>query len=99
METTTPNRKERRYSERWFSGKQIQWRIHRGRRVREGRVTERSLNGMALAVAAPDAVEPGVFVFPADDRSAQRHGFRTAVICRTVEVGPGERLLFVEILS
>jgi len=54
---------------------------------------------MALAVAAPDAVEPGVFVFPADDRSAQRHGFRTAVICRTVEVGPGERLLFVEILS
>jgi hypothetical protein len=62
-------------------------------------VTERSLNGMALAVAAPDAVEPGAYVFPADPQSAQRHGFHIAVICRSVETGPNERLLFVEILS
>ena len=99
MELDTSSVKDRRYSQRWFSGKQIQWRIHRGRRVREGRVTERSLNGMALAVAAPDAVEPGVFVLPADDQSAQRHGFHTAVICRTAQGGPNQRLLYVEILS
>jgi len=99
VETTTPNPKERRYSQRWFSGKQIQWRIHRGRRIRSGVVTERSLNGMILAVEALDAVAPGVFVFPADDRSAQRHGFHTAVICRTAQAGPDEKLLFVEILA
>ena len=99
MDLSNHARKERRYSERWFSGKEIDWRVHGGSRVRRGKVRERSLNGMVLAVAAGDAVAPGVFVYPADAQSALRHGFKNAVICRSIELGHKEKLLFAEILA
>jgi hypothetical protein len=98
IEQIESNEIEHRRSQRWPCDKPIQWRIQHGRRVRHGTVPDRSLHGMVIAATKADAVPPGTFVFPGDDQTSLRHGFRTGVITRTAEVNDQECLLFIDIL-
>jgi hypothetical protein len=93
------SRQERRNSQRWFSGKEIRWRIHGGRRIRVGFVTERSLNGITISAADPHLSEPGTILKPADHGAGVRHGFRVAVVRRIHRIQEGDHKIFVEILS
>lgn len=90
---------DRRHSRRWPCDKEIRWRIHGGRRVRVGRVAERSLNGMVIAAPAMDLTPPGTYLKPAGREASLRHGFHTGVVRRVGQAGHGEDLLFIEILS
>jgi len=90
--------KERRRSKRWTCDKPILWRVHYGRRVRHSVVPERSLDGMVISAAKADAVPAGTFVFPGDDQTCVRHGFRTGVITRTAELNEDQCLLYIDIL-
>jgi hypothetical protein len=90
---------ERRRSKRWHCDSQIVWRIQGGRRQRQGRVPERSLDGMIITADKKDAVPAGTYVFPGDLETGVRHGFRKGVICRTADAGERESLLFVAILA
>jgi hypothetical protein len=44
-------------------------------------------------------VPPGTLVIANDNRTRDRHGFRTAVICRTEQTANGICLLFSDILA
>ena len=99
MRKEKSDQSERRNSERWPCAKGILWRVRGGRRVRQGLIPERSMQGMVIAASKGDAAPPGTFVVPTDDRGSLRHGFRTGVICRTAELDAEWNLLFVEILA
>jgi hypothetical protein len=92
-------KRDRRRSERWECAKAIQWRVQGGRRVRHGVVPERSMDGMVIATGKEDVSPRGTKVFPGDDQSGLRHGFRAGIVCRTVELDQDKHLLFIEILA
>jgi hypothetical protein len=93
------DRIDRRRSGRWPCGKELFWRVPRGRRVRRSIIPERSLGGLVIAAEKEDAVPPGTFVIPSDERTRDRHGFHTAVICRTEQAANGIFLLYTDILA
>jgi hypothetical protein len=92
-------RMDRRRSGRWPCGKELFWRVPRGRRVRRSLIPERSLSGLVIAAEKEDAAPPGTFVIANDNRTRDRHGFHIAVICRTERTADGIFLLFTDILA
>jgi len=99
VEFKNNDRLDRRRSSRWPCGKELFWRVPRGRRVRHSVIPERSLGGLVIAAQKEDAAPPGTFVIPNDERTRDRHGFRTAVICRTEQTRNGIFLLYTDILA
>ena len=99
VEFKNNDRLDRRRSSRWPCGKELFWRVPRGRRVRHSVIPERSLGGLVIAAEKEDAAPPGTFVIPNDERTRDRHGFRTAVICRTEQTRNGIFLLYTDILA
>lgn len=91
--------RERRSSDRWLTNKLISWRIAGGSRARGGVVVERSLHGLVIEVASHDAVDPGLMIVPADDPTAQRHGFRSGIVRRVERHSDGRRVMYVELLA
>jgi hypothetical protein len=87
----------RRRSSRWETDKTLAWRVSRGRRVRESRVVERSLDGLVLAVEPRDAAPEGSRFFPYGAEPADRFGFRSAIVRRTEAPNEDYRLVFAEI--
>jgi len=88
---------DRRRSDRWPTDKTLRWRVFRGRRSRPGRLIERSLDGLVLAVAPKDAPPPGTRLLPRDEGDLDRLGFRCAVVRRIERPSREVRLLFAEI--
>ncbi len=88
---------DRRRSPRWELNKPIDWRVYRGRRVRRSWIVERSMDGIAMMVAQRDAVTAGKRMVVLDMASAERFGFRSAIVRRTESRGGDERMLFAEI--
>jgi len=99
MDFKNDTRMERRRSGRWPCGKELFWRVPHGRRVRRSVISERSLSGLVIAAEKEDAVPPGTFVIANDRPTRDRHGFCTAVICRTEQTANGSFLLFTDILA
>ena len=91
---------ERRRSDRWVTHTPIRWRCRRSRRVRDGVVTQRSLEGMVIVADQADTcgLKIGSGVIPADEPTGIRHGFRRAVVRRTGQT-PRQSVLYLEILS
>ena len=87
----------RRRSKRWKTDKPIEWRIYRGRRIRDGRVIERSLEGLVLAAAGDAPASPGMRFFVSGPSPIEQHGFKSAVVRRTAIRADGRRLMFAEI--
>jgi len=99
IEFRNNDRIERRRSGRWSCGKTLFWRVPRGRRVRRSVIPERSLEGLVIAADKEDAAPPGTFVIANDESMRDRHGFHTAVICRTEKTSNGLFLLYTDILA
>lgn len=89
--------RERRRSQRWETRKNLRWRVSGGRRIRESRLVERSLDGLVLVTRASDTPRVGARIVPEDLNLADRFGFRSAVVRRTRPVSWHERLVFAEI--
>lgn len=89
---------DRRRSSRWTPDRLLCWRVFRGRRLREGWIVERSLNGFVLATLRCDAVPAGTRIIVKGGRDEfDKLGFRSAIVRRT---DPGEgsrRMLIAEI--
>lgn len=90
--------KERRHSGRWRQRRDLEWRLRRGRRAKLGLIVERSLNGLVLIVPATDAPAEGAYVLPATAQAGNRHGFREAIVRRSLNQGE-QSVLFMEILA
>ncbi len=90
---------DRRRSPRWPDGKPLRWRLHRGRRIRQSTVIDRSLHGLVLADDLPQQIQIGQQLRPADAQAAQRHGFEHAVVRRLEEDEAGEMRIVAEILA
>lgn len=89
---------DRRKSMRWEPEKLLRWRVFRGRRIRESRMVERSLNGFVLGAQRPGAVPAGTrMVVDGDLDEIDRLGFRSAIVRRAESGGDGSRVLFAEI--
>jgi hypothetical protein len=99
MEFEYNDQMDRRRSVRWPCRRELFWRVPRGRRVRRSVIPERSLIGLVIAALKEDAAPPGTFVLAIDKSTRDRHGFRTAVICRTEQTANGIFLLFTDILA
>jgi len=90
--------RERRCSSRWRSGRDLRWRVRRGRIAKTAEILERSLNGLVLEVTRADAPAEGQYVLPADRRIGDRHGFREGIVRRRLNDGR-RSVLYVEILA
>lgn len=90
---------ERRRSSRWRTDKPITWHERGGGRLCNGRVCERSLEGMVVVTQGGNPVPCGTHLAPGDMRMGVRHGFRHAIVRRTERRPGGRQLLFIEILS
>lgn len=95
--TERPRSVGRRRSPRWRTNKTLAWRVSRGRRVRESRLVERSLDGLVLAVEPGDAPPEGTRFCPCGVESIDRLGFRSAIVRRTEAPNDDYRLVFAEI--
>jgi hypothetical protein len=98
--TLPPSRRtsrERRRSGRWTTDELLAWRLHRGRRPRRGRVIERSLDCLTIAVAPHDEPPAGARLHPFAPIDHTRFGFRSALVKRTEPAGKTLRLVFLEI--
>lgn len=89
--------RERRRSQRWETRKVLRWRVGGGRRIRESRLVERSLDGLVLVTRGGDMPRIGARIVPEDRSTADRFGFRSAVVRRTLATSWRERLVFAEI--
>ena len=88
----------RRKSVRWEPDKSLRWRVFRGRRIRESRIVERSLNGLVLGAQMPDAVAAGTRILVSGGHGElDRLGFRSAIVRRTESGDGGGRMLIAEI--
>jgi len=76
---------DRRRSARWRTDKAFSWRIERGRRIRGGRIAERSLHGFAMIVESRDLPKPGTRIHAVDETESDRLGIRTAVVRRVIK--------------
>lgn len=90
-------RKERRRSERWWTNQKIEWRLHRGRRLRESRLVQRSLHGLVLMTDQKDTPDIGKRLAPHADQEVDRYGFRSAVVRRVVPLAGRMNLIYAEI--
>lgn len=88
---------DRRRSARWETSKQLLWRVFRGRRIREGRLVERSLDGLVLSAEPCDRPRVGTRLLPGNTDVANRLGFRSAIVKRIDVPGGGTSLIFAEI--
>jgi hypothetical protein len=79
------------------TSKPLRWRPFRGRRIRESRVVERSLDGLVLMSRPRDAPAPGTRFAPGDLEVGDRFGFRSALVKRVEAPNPAARLIFSEI--
>src|SRR5579862_6738827 len=91
---------DRRYSARWQLDRAFPWRAHGGRRVRQARVVERSLNGLVLESEHPGGtLRVGAMIHPGDEGAALRHGYRLAIVRRVESLGGGRHRVVIEILA
>jgi hypothetical protein len=88
---------ERRRSRRWSLSKLLEWRVHRGRRIRRSPVVQRSLDGIVLRVASRDVPRVGMRIQPGSRGSVNGFGFRSAIVRRTEAPSRDCRLVFAEI--
>ena len=89
--------RERRRSNRWCTDAPLTWRVERGRRPRPGRVLERSLEGMILAVDVDDLPAVGKRLKPHEPLQGTRLGFSSAIVTRTGHGDGRLRLVYLEI--
>ncbi len=96
-----PNKRtdERRRSARWKTDEKLLWRVTGGRRPRESRLIERSLDGLVLRTGQSDLPQVGQRICPAGPERNLRVGFRSAIVRRTKPDGAGGHLVVAEILS
>jgi len=88
---------DRRRSSRWETDRLLHWRIYRGRRLRESRVVERSLDGVVLQVERHDLARQGTRLFLSDPIEIDKLGFRSARVTRADTRSPNMRLIYAEI--
>ncbi len=88
---------DRRRSRRWSLSKLLDWRVHRGRRIRRSPVIQRSLDGLVLRVAPRDAPRVGMRIRPGTRGGVDGFGFRSAIVRRTEAPTRDYRLVFAEI--
>ena len=86
---------ERRKSFRWpLNNKPLSWKLAAGRAVREGCVTERSINGLVITTARRHAPRIGARIEPVDDDQ----NWSTAVVRRSRQAAEGQRQFVAEII-
>ncbi len=88
---------DRRRSIRWLAQTPVRWHVHRGRRLREALMVERSLDGVVLRTGRENDVSPGTRICAASDGNADPPVFRSAVVRRVEHPSARETLLFAEI--
>ena len=98
MDEIAPKIRERR-SARMNTNRFLTWRTHGGRRLRLAGLTEQSLNGMALVIAASDAPARGAIIVPANEAMCKRYGFKKARVRETALVPDGTAIIYAAILS
>ena len=87
----------RRKSPRWPMDRELSWCVHRGRKTRQARIIERSLDGLVLLAGRDDTVPVGTRINPTTLNQKERLGFRSAVVRRTQALNDTAELLIVEI--
>lgn len=87
----------RRRSPRWEVNRVLSWCVHRGRKIREARVIERSLDGLVLLATRDESVRVGTRLGPSSLDQRQRFGFRSAVVRRMQPLNERAALLIAEI--
>jgi hypothetical protein len=87
----------RRRSPRWAVNRVLSWCVHRGRKIREARVIERSLDGLVLLADRDDSLRVGTRLTPSSVDQRQRFGFRSAVIRRMQPLNEQAAVLIAEI--
>lgn len=86
---------ERRKSFRWpLNSKPLSWKLIAGRAVRDGCVTERSINGIVITTASRHAPRVGARIEPVDDDQ----NWSAAVVRRSRQAAEGQREFVAEII-
>ncbi len=88
---------DRRRSIRWLAQTPVRWHVHRGRRLREALMVERSLEGVVLRTSGENCMTPGTRICAASNGNGGNRVFRSAVVRRVERPSAGEALLFAEI--